>query len=250
MDIPGGVDWVWFAGHAGTCVLLLSRVLGLCLTAPGLAVPGLAWRFRLVLAALVGMALVPVVATQVRPPEWPNATYIVLAEALTGGLLGWSAGLIVAGARFAGELVAAQAGLSTATLFDFETGEDLTPLGHLYGWVALAAFLAMDGPMVLIRSLVESYAVVPVGGLVTWDGAAEVAFDQVGRALALALRVAAPPAIALVMTGIVLGWLGRTAAALPIVALSLPIRTLLGIFLVFLSLSGLFLSLAGTWGRL
>ena len=82
---------------------------------------------------------------------WSGTAQALLLEVLTGGVLGWSAALIVAGARLAGELVAAQAGLSTATLIDPETGEELTPLGRLYGWIALAVFLALDGPLVLVR---------------------------------------------------------------------------------------------------
>jgi flagellar biosynthetic protein FliR len=250
-DIPGRVDWSWCIGHAGTCVLVLARVLGLCLTAPGLAVPGLDWRFRLVLGTVLGAVLSPVVATQVVPPaDWPAAAWAGVAEVLTGGVLGWSAGLIVAGARLGGELVAAQAGLSTATLFDPESGEELTPLGHLYGLVAIAAFLVMDGPLALVRALVDSYAAVPVGQLVISDQTAVLAFGRVGAALELAIRAAAPPAIALVMAGIVLGWLGRTAPSLPFLALALPIRACLGIALVFLSLTTLVLTLAAAWDTL
>ena len=70
-----------------------------------------------------------------------------LVEGLGGAALGWSAALIVAGARQAGELVGLQAGLSPAALLDPEAAEELTPLGHLYGLVALAVFLALDGPL-------------------------------------------------------------------------------------------------------
>src|SRR4051794_35107637 len=106
-------DWAWFIVHAGTCALVLARVLGLCLIAPGLAVPGMAWRFRLVLAGVLAAVLAPVVASKVvLPSSWTAAAWAGLAEVLTGGLLGWSAGLIVAGARAAGDLVAAQAGFA------------------------------------------------------------------------------------------------------------------------------------------
>jgi flagellar biosynthesis protein FliR len=248
LDVPGGVDWAWFTGHASTCALVLVRVLGLCLTAPGLAVPSLDWRFRLMLAAVLGAVLSPVVAPQVVPPsDGLAAAWAGLAEALTGGVLGLSAGLIIAGARSGGELVAAQAGFSTATLFDPESGEELTPLGHLYGLVAMAAFLAMDGPLVLVRALVDSYEAIPMGRLMISDQTAALTFGQVDRALELALRAAAPPAIALIVAGILLGWLGRTAPSLPLLALALPIRACLGIALVFLTLTTLFLTLAGAW---
>jgi flagellar biosynthetic protein FliR len=244
-------DLAWFLGHAGACVLVFARVLGLCLTAPGLAVPGLDWRFRLGLAAALGSVLAPVVAMRLAsPPDWPSAAWAGLAEVLTGGVLGWSAGLIVAGAQTAGELVAAQAGLSTATLFDPESGEELAPLGRLYGLLAMAAFLAMDGPLALVRALVDSYSVIPAGRLAIADQAAALAFGPVGRALELALRAAAPAAIALVMAGIVLGWLSRTAPALPLLALALPIRALLGVVLILLSLTTLVVTLAAAWDAL
>jgi flagellar biosynthesis protein FliR len=245
--VPG--DWAWFAAHAGACALVLARVLGLCWTAPGLAVPGLDWRFRLGLAAVLGAVLSPVVATSIVPPsDWPGAAWTGLVEVLTGGILGWSAGLIVAGARAAGDLVAAQAGLATATLLDPESGEEETPLGRLYTWLAMVAFLAMDGPLALVRALCDSYAAFPVGRLVSSDQTAALAFGRVGRALELALHAAAPPAVALVMAGVVLGWLSRTTPSLPFLALSLPIRSCLGFALVFLSLTTLVFTLTGAWG--
>jgi flagellar biosynthesis protein FliR len=249
-EIPAGVDWSGLAERSGACALVLARVLGLCLTAPGLAVSGLGWRFRLGLAVMLGVVLFPVVGVPAEAPrDWPGAAWSGLAEVLTGGLLGWTAGLIVAGARTAGELVAAQAGLSTATLFDPESGEGLTPLGNLYGWIATAVFLAMDGPLALVRALAESYTVIPMGQLVLSQQSAKLV-AQLGNALALALRAAAPPAIALVMAGIVLGWLSRTASSLPFLALSLSLRAGLGIILVLLGLAALAATLAGTWSSL
>src|SRR5262245_42189362 len=114
-----GLDAAGILGPAGKGVLVWARVLGLCLTAPGLAVPGLAWQSRIGLAAVLGAVLAPVVTPQAMPPaDWPAAVGTGLVEVFTGGLLGWTAGLIVAAARTAGDLVAAQAGLATATLFD------------------------------------------------------------------------------------------------------------------------------------
>ena len=156
--------------------------------------------------------------------DLPSAGWGLLLEVLTGGILGWSAALMIAGARLGGELVAAQAGLSTASLFDPETGEETTVLGRLYGWIALAVFLALDGPLILVRALVESYQAVPAGRLLISRETAELAFGQVGRALELSLRAAAPPALALTLAGVVLGWLSRAAPSLPFVALALPIR--------------------------
>ena len=168
-------------------------------------------------------------------------------ELLTGLVLGYLAAMVVAGARMAGELVAAQAGLSTSTLLDPETGDEIGPLGRLYGWVAVVAFLGLGGPLILVKALAESYEAVPAGGLLISAETATMAFAQVGRALELALRAAAPVALALALAGIIMGWLSRAASSLPFVALALPIRTLVGVVLLLLGLVTLFVTLSGVW---
>ena len=236
------------AGRVGAWALVLARVLGLCLTAPGLAAPGLSWRFRLGLAVALASVLVPVMGGRVAAPaDWAGVAWAGLAEVLTGGMLGMVAGLIVAGARAGGDLVAAQAGLSTTTFFDPESGEEVTPIGRLYELVALAAFLSLGGPMALVRALADSYEAIPAGGLALSERTATFALGQVGRALELALRAAAPPAIALIMAGIALAWLSRTAPSLPFLVLALPLRAVLGIALVLLGIAALAMTLTGAW---
>jgi flagellar biosynthesis protein FliR len=173
--------------------------------------------------------------------------WVAATEVIAGGLLGFSAALVIAAARHAGELVSAQAGLSTATLFDPATGDELTPLGHLYGLIALAVFLALDGPLVLVAAMIESYRSVPPGKFVIATELATQAFAEVGDALALSLRAAAPVAIALAVAGIVMGWVGRLAPAVPVLAHSLPVRSILGFALVAMSLGVLVATFSHRW---
>jgi flagellar biosynthesis protein FliR len=244
----GNENWAWVLSHAVVWGLVLARVLGLCFTAPALAVPEADWRFRLGLAFVLSLIVIPVVEPAIAiPTSWSNMVQADLLEVLTGAMIGWSAALILAGARLGGDIVAAQAGLSTAMLIDPETGEEVTPLGRFYGWIALTAFLALNGPLVLVGAVVESYQSVPAGGLLISTETANRAFGQLGHALELALRVAAPAALALALAGIVLGLLSRAAPSLPFVALALPLRCLLGTALVLLSLAPLVATLSSAW---
>ena len=248
--VPGVLGWAEsaLASRMGAWALVLARVLGLCLTAPGLATPGLSWRFRLGLAGMLGVVLAPVLSGRVTiPPDWPTTAWAGLGEILTGGMLGMAAGLVVAGARAAGDLVSAQVGLATTTLFDPESGEELTPLGRLYGWVAMVAFLCLGGPLALVRALADSYATIPAGRWPLSQPAVIGLFGQVGQALELALRAAAPAAIALIMAGIALAWLSRTAPSLPFLILAWPIRAVVGMALVLLGIASLAMTLTGAW---
>lgn len=244
----GELDWFWLLGHASAGALVLARVLGLCLTAPGLAIPELDWRFRIGLAAALALVLIPVIEpTIVAPASWQSVASLSFLELLAGAVLGYLAATIVAGVRMGGELVAAQAGLSTSTLLDPETGEEIGPLGRLYGWIAVVAFLGLGGPMILVKVLIDSYQAVPAGGLVISTETGRAAFAQLGHALELALQAAAPVAVALCLAGIIIGWLSRAASSLPFVALALPIRTLIGVVLILLSLTTLFAMVTHVW---
>ena len=246
-------DWMaWVLANAGTIALASARAAGLAWTAPVLATPGLGVRFRLLLAALIGITLAPVVASGASAgSSLPMVGGALIGEVFIGAALGWSASLVIAGARQAGELVGAQAGFSAAALFDPEASEEMTALGHLYGYLALGVFLALDGPLALVRALVESYRVVPAGGAwmtgMTADGFMTLAFSRVGEALALCLRAAAPVAVALALAGAALGLLGRAAPSLQLVALSVPVRAALGLILVFLGMVVLVASLSSAW---
>lgn len=243
----------WILSHAGVAALAFARAAGLAWTAPALSTPGLGVRPRLLLAGLLGVVLVPAVegVAGVGVP-WSSAAGACLGEALVGAALGWSASLVIAGARQAGELVGAQGGFAPAALFDPDAGDEMTAVGHLYGLVALGVFLSLDGPLALVRALVESYQVIPPGGGV-WtgavsEGAATLAFGRIGLALGLALRAAAPAAVALALAGVAMGLLGRAAPSLSLMTLAMPVRAALGLVLVLLGLAALAATLTAAWG--
>lgn len=242
------LDQLSIAAHAPVWIMVLARTSGVVLTAPVTVVPGVTWMLRVLISLALGAALIPMIQPLAGSlPAGLGLAWLVPLELLVGGLLGMSAGLIVAAARQAGDMVAAQAGLSTAALFDPETGDELTALGHFHGIIALAVFLAMDGPLVMVGALVESYQTVPIGGMSLSGVTLSRAFAQVGGALALSLRAAAPAAVALALAGIVMGWIGRLAPAVPIMSLSLPLRSILGIVLVLFSVTVLAATFSRAW---
>ena len=251
MDGPTPAGWDAMLAPAVHWLMVMARVLGLCLTAPGLAAPGLSWRFRLGTAALLTMVLAPPLAGRMpTSSDVISSAWMGLGEGLAGALLGLTAGLIVAGARAAGEMVALQAGLSMATFFDPEAGEESTAIGRLYGGIAMVAFLAMGGPVAMVRALAASYEVIPPGGPPISESMAADLFGRIGQALELALQAAAPPAMALILAGVAMTWLGRAAPSVPMLILALPIRIVAGLVLILIGLSMLAMALGGAWGGL
>lgn len=232
-------------------VLILARVLGLAATAPGWGSPALGWKMRAALALLLAMVLAPAVGPGLIgtvPTDPVSLGKAALIEGAVGAALGFTAALIIAAARQGGEIVGTQAGLSAAGLLDPDLdGGELNPLGHLYGLVALGTFLALDGPLALVRSLLWSYQLVPAGGAGLSEATATQLFGQVAGALELALRLAAPTALALVVAGFALGLLVRAAPGSTALGLAWPFRSALGLLLALLGLAALVAALSATW---
>lgn len=275
----------WLLAEGAVWLLAAARAFGLAWTAPGWATPALGPRLRIGLAAALALIVGPMLAPQQRalglalPADpaapaaglaWLRLAGGLLVEGVIGAGLGLTAGLVVSGARQAGELIGIQAGLTPAAVFDPETladGATLTPLGHLFGLLALAVFLTLDGPLTVVDALVESYQVVPVAAGVlgreaesTRDAgtpdeptagrplaAVRWLAGRLDRALELAVRLAAPVALALILTGLALALVSRTAPASPLANLAWPVRSTLGLALVALSLIALVATLGSVW---
>jgi len=231
-----------------TTLIVFARVLGVCWVAPSFSAQGLGARTRLLLAGMLAFTIGPMLYPKITLPanlsEWAGT---LCCELGLGAMLGASASLIIAGARQAGEMVGAQAGLSTAALFDPDAGEEMTPTGHLYGLIALAVFLLMDGPLLLIRALIESYDAWPASGFSLTQETARSLFGRVGNSLALTLKASAPVAAALTLAGLAIALAARNAPALPFTAMALPIRASLGLVFVLLGLVALIGTLSNAW---
>lgn len=248
---PWPASEVLFSRWAAALALVLARVGGLTITAPAWGAPGLGWRLRVGLTLLVTLAILPAVEPSLSRPSRLGLPLAVGVggEAAVGLAMGLAFALVLAAARQAGDLLGSQAGLAAAAVYDPDAGEGLTPLGHLYGLIALGVFVALDGPLRLVSTLIESYGGFPAGETGLTAESVGRLFAQVGWTLGLALRAAAPAGVALMAAGIALGLLARLGGALQMASLTWPLRAIVGTLLVLLTLGATIELFDGAWTR-
>lgn len=253
-------------------LMVLARLFGMVALAPGWSALGLGWRARLMLALVLAPVVLPFAWSEAgnamsEPPSRDALAWLAAGavELLVGALLGLCSALIVAAARQAGDLIALLAGLTPqgAGLGDSEGvlpgggdgSSQITPLGQLYGLIALCLFAVLDGPLAMVSAVARSYGVVPMAGLNVTDatkavlsmGTVQWLGERLGLALELALQAAAPPALAITLAGLAIGFLHRAAPSLSIMPLTLPVRFGLGMAAVVMSLVMLVNTLTLAW---
>lgn len=197
-------------------------------------------RVRLLLSLLVTWVLLPVVppAPAVDPLS-AEGVMITLQQLLIGLVLGFMLQMVFTALVLAGQVIAMGMGLGFASMVDPQNGVNVPVIGQYYTTLATLLFLVLDGHLLLISLLAETFHSLPVAV----DGLSRQSlWDVVGWAsqmFAGAMLIAIPAVTALLLTNIAFGVITRAAPQLNIFAVGFPITLSLGFIIMFFTLPAL-----------
>ncbi len=152
-----------------------------------------------------------------------------VAEVAVGLTLGFATHLVFAAFSLFGEFVSVQVGLGHARVLDPTTGSSSVALAALFDVFVLLIYLAIDGHHALLHSAVLSFQALPLAG---GGPGAEVFAGLASMASSLfeiAMRLAAPITVAMLVSNTALGVLARSVPQLNLMMLQLPAHVALGL---------------------
>lgn len=211
--------------------LLLVRPGMLVMASPPFGAPYAPMPVRLGLTLLFTLALMPVVAA----PSTIDivALVVVVAREMAIGLaLALGIRALMGGAELAGHLSGYQLGFSYGAIIDPQSGVRNSMFAALYSNMALIVFFGVNGHHALLRAMASSYAQLPIGiGHV--DGSLVVAVtSMLGIVFVLGVRLAMPLILVLMVVEVALGLIARAAPAINLMAVSQPVRILIGLMMI------------------
>lgn len=218
----------WLAFYA----FPLARVLGLIATAPLWSTAGIPRRTRLILGISIVIAIAPALPAmpQVAPGSLAGL-WILGQQMLIGIAMGFAARVIFSAIDMAGTFIGLQMGLGFATFYDPLDGAQTPVIAEIIGIIALLLFMALNGHLLYISTLAQSFHAIPIGPTAlspnSWLNIAELG----GKIFSAGLLLSLPIVVALMITNIALAVLTRAAPQLNIFALGFPL-TLLGGFIM------------------
>lgn len=233
-------------------LLVVARVAGLVASAPLFAHGVVPVRVRAGVVGILGLALAPVVPGPVAgvEPSWPALAGLVAVEAAIGVLLGLVAQLVFAGVELGGQIAGVQVGFGVASVVDPSTEAGAGLIAHWQQLVALVAFLVLDVHHVVLRALVESFRVAPIGGVVLGAEVLRGVVAQGAGLFVVGVRIAAPVLVVLLATNAALGALARTLPQLNVFAVGAPVQVGVGLVVLGTSLPFTARFLAGRFDEL
>jgi type III secretion protein T len=228
--------------------LLMSRMLVAFSVIPlfvGNTVPAF---IRTIFVAGLAMSLLPLALSDSALTTIPLASMMIYIakEAVIGLVLGLLASAGFWALYIAGTIIEYQAGLTFATTIDPLTGQDDSLVGGLLMRLFTVLFLVTGGLLSLIGMLFESYQLWPLSKMAPVAGNLQL-LELVLRAFAemviLALKVAAPFLILMLLIELALGFLSRFAPQLNVFFVALPLKVL--VLAVMLLLYGMVIASSG-----
>lgn len=152
-----------------------------------------------------------------------------LDEVITGLALGYITKFCFFSAQMAGQLMDFQVGFSMMSLFDPVSNENVTLLGRLLYWVSMVMFFVVDGHHMLIRAVIDSFNSVKLGKFILSQATSMMMVKIFIQFFTLALKIAIPIILIIIITDLCLGLISRTVPQLNVMILGMPIKILVGL---------------------
>jgi flagellar biosynthetic protein FliR len=190
---------------------------------------------KIAFAVALAIPVTPQVASAAPPPEVGPLLVATLLQVGAGLALGFLTQLLFAAVQAAGELVDLFAGFTIAATYDPFTNANQAVFGRFYYLLAVAILFAIDGHLMLVRGFLDSFAAMP-SGAPDFGSLSELLVDSLGMFFLAALEIAAPILGALFLTEVALGLLSKAAPQMNVFTLGFPIKILLSLLLVGLTL--------------
>ena len=216
----------------------LSRILALVATAPILGNPSVPIRVKLGLAIVITILVMPLVEKNLPniDPASGIGLIILLQQVLIGIAIGFVMRIVFVAVEMAGELIGLQMGLGFAIFYDPQSSGQIDIIGRFMGVIASLAFLAINGHLLLIALISQSFDTLPVGGEAATNATFHTLANWGGEVFKSGLQLSLPVLTALLITNLALGILTRVAPQLNIFAVGFPLTLAIGLFVLALSM--------------
>ena len=247
---PVTLSFTELTGLMGQYLWPFFRIGTLFMAMPLLSSQVVAPRVRLILAMAVTIAVAPLlpVVPQVDPLS-SSALLITTQQIAIGLTMALMLQIYFAIFTSAGQFISMQMGLGMAVMVDPLNGTQIPVLSQLFQLISFLMFLALDGHLVVISIVTDSFLSIPIAPFNISQLDFQNLTHQVGWMFASALIMILPAIISLLIVSFTFGVMNRSAPSFNIFSLGFPLTMVAGLGILMLlitSLPGIFIRFTST----
>ncbi len=156
---------------------------------------------------------------------------VIVKEIAIGATAGLILSIMFASVSLAGEKIATSAGLSYAAQVDPVSGVQTPVVSQILYLFLIMIFLTVDGHLLALRILIESYQIIPIGKLPEPSALIDGGMAASGSMFLNASIIMLPVVIVILLMNVSIGIITRAAPQLNLFSFGFPM-TMLGAFIV------------------
>jgi flagellar biosynthetic protein FliR len=213
----------------------LMRISAMFVSMPVFSVKAAPARVRVILAGAVSFLVMPILPPL---PQIEMMSYegmmLGIQQVAIGLTTGYILQMIFAAVIFAGQGIAYGMGLGFASMVDPQNGQQVPVVAQIYMVLVTLLFLSLDGHLLLIKLLVDSFTTLPIGqifdlndvwSIISWSG---LIFSD-------GLLLSMPIVISLLIVNVMFGVASKSAPQLQIFSVGFPITLMIGMLIMWVT---------------
>lgn len=223
--------------YLATFVWPFMRVSAMFISIPVLSVKAVPARLRVMLSLLITFVIMPTLPAMPAIDLFsPQGLLVTIQQLMLGISTGFILQMVFSIMLFAGQAIAYGMGLGFASMVDPATGVQTPVIAQLFVIASSLLFLAVDGHLLLIEMIAQSFTTLPVAagsfdkaglwGMITWSS----------QIFAGGVLLSLPVLATLLFVNISFGIASKAAPQLQLFGVGFPITILLGMVLIWIGL--------------
>jgi len=226
---------VILTGQITGVIVVFARIGSALIFMPGFGESQVLMRFRLMFAIVLCLALYP--ATPVGPLQfdtWLQIVPIIAIEITIGLWIGLTARIIMTALQFAGYQIGLVSGIANAFAPNMDSFQGATIIASALLMFELTLIFATNLHHVIIRALLMSYDIFPVGQIMLGDLAGQI-LKAADKSFYIGLSLTAPFYVMGMVLNTGLGLANRMMSTLPVFFVAGPILIFAGFYILAVS---------------
>ncbi|MDP8237470.1 MAG: flagellar biosynthetic protein FliR [Candidatus Hatepunaea meridiana] len=218
-------------------MLIFARISAMTATLPIIGYTMVSGRIRIMFAFVLTLILFPMFGSSFPVFGSPIELLLGIArEVFIGLIIGFGAKLIFEAFNMAGSFVGRQMGLAIANVMDPTSQNQMPILSQFWMLVMIMFFLVANGHYLLIETIFKNFVLIPLGGGEFTPAAGQTIIKGGSMAFDIALRLAAPGMVFLLLVDVTIALTARVMPQMNIFLVTLPLKIGAGIFVLIFSL--------------
>jgi len=218
-------------------MLLFARIGGLMLFFPFYGHEQIPMSVKTAFSFLLTLFLFPLASIK------SGEIYYLAVEIVSEAALGVCAGLLLhivfASLQLAGEQISMIMGFSMASVLDPQTGTNSPVIANILNFIALLAFLMLDGHHLILQFYSTSLSAIPLGDFYPRSGVMSYALKLFGNLFMFGFVLAFPIIALSILSDAIFGMLMKTMPQFNLLVVGYPIKVSIGFSVLIAILAGI-----------